>query len=40
MATRSEYQDLMTARGKKMKPGTQLHKMRKAALCCLQSVPR
>ncbi len=40
MATRSEYQDLMTVRGKKMKPGTQLHKMRKAALCCLQSVPR
>ena len=38
--TRSEYQDLMTVRGKKMKPGTQLHKMRKAALCCLQSVPR
>ncbi|WP_228283067.1 hypothetical protein [Klebsiella pneumoniae] len=31
---------LMTARGIKMKPGTQLRKMRKAALCCLQSVPR
>ncbi|MEY8940624.1 hypothetical protein AB9K36_02340 [Klebsiella michiganensis] len=29
MATRSEYQDLMTARGKKMKPGTQLHKMKR-----------